>query len=282
VRSPWAARRARRGSRAACTAWKRKSGTPGEQHAVAELGDQFALAARLEQVGRDRARVHEAGCEYRAQQQPSEVRGDLRPRGGRTLLGAQLAPTEHVEEAGEWGERHGHAVGTGTLGAEQRKGDAEHHADGAIGAHHDRIRLEPSAATRHTAGEVHWRVTGERHHQGEQQHPVAVEVGIGDDLAEHQHHHEHRSSEDAAEQGDLAQHRTSTLVECSAGRYRPAEFLLEWQEEPRREGERGEPQRQHRGEGVVAPEGVFPDLQEHERRETRDEQAQPHRDGALR
>ena len=92
-----------------------------QQHAVAELSDEILLAGLLHQVRSHRAGIDEAGCEDRPQQQPAEVGGDFVPGGRRAVVGAELAATQHVEEAGKWRKSNRHAVRADGLGADHRQ-----------------------------------------------------------------------------------------------------------------------------------------------------------------
>ena len=78
---------------------------------------------------------------------------------------------------------------------------------------------------------------------------LSTMIDEGDDAAE-QH----------AEPGDLGDDRAAALAERPAVADRPAELLLEGEEEPRGEGERGEPQRRDRLELVVAADRDVPTL----------------------
>ena len=73
----------------------------------------------------------------------------------------------------------------------------------------------------------------------------------------------------------------AALAERPAVGERPAELLLEREEEAGRQGERGEPQRRDRLELVVAADGPRADLEEGVGRDAGDEQGRGDRDGAL-
>ena len=151
-----------------------------------------------------------------------------------------------------------------------------------VGAHHDGVGAEASRSRAHAPREVGRRIAGEGDDQGHDHHPVAVEVVGGDDRAESDDAQRHDPAEQQAEPGDLVGDRSAALVESAAVADGAPELLLERQEEPGRQGERGEPQRGDRLERVGAADRVLADLEEEVGGDAGDQQRQRDGDGSLR
>jgi hypothetical protein len=129
---------------------------------------------------------------------------------------------------------------------------------------------------------VRRRVSGERADQRDDHEPVAVEVVAGDQWAGRADHHDDRSDQDGTEGHHLADDGAPTLAEGAPMGQGSAELLLQRQEEPRREGEGGEPHRGDRFEGFGATDRDVADLEEGVRGDAGDEQRETDRQGALR
>ena len=143
------------------------------------------------------------------------------------------------------------------ISGEQR---AHRDADDAVGADHDGVGLEAPAARADAAGDVGRGVGAERHDEGDEHHPVAVEVGARDQRADADDRQGDEAAEQEAEAGDLGDDRPPAFADGAAMAEAAAELLLERQEEAGGEGERGEPQRRQRGELLRAADGVRADL----------------------
>ena len=255
----------------------------GEKDAVAEVGDHGIplLAVGGEDRGEHRPGVEEGGGAHRPDEQPSQVRCDLDPRRVRTGLGLQRPARRDVGDPEQRRHGDGHAVVPGRLEPERGQQHAEHDAHDPVGAHHDGVGAEAARSGAHTAGEVRRRVADEREQQRHHHHPVAIEVVAGDDRAERDDHERNETAEEDAEPGDLVRDGPAALAERAAGADSPPELLLQRQEEPGRQRERGEPQRGDRLELVGAADGVLADLEEEVGGDAGDEQPQRDRDRSL-
>ena len=125
-------------------------------------------------------------------------------------------------------------------------------------------------------------VGAEGHDEGDQHHPVAIEIGARDQRAETDDRQGDEAAEQKAEAGDLGDDRPPSFAEGTALAEASAELLLERKEEARGEGERGEPQRRQRGEVFGAANGVGADLKEQIGRHPGDEQGGGDGNRALR
>jgi hypothetical protein len=85
-------------------------------------------------------------------------------------------------------------------------------------------------------------VGGEGGHQRGDHHPVAVEVVARDERAQRQDGDEDEGDEHGRQADDLGDDRMATFTDRPAVGERSPELLLEREEEPGGEGERGEPQ----------------------------------------
>ena len=145
----------------------------------------------------------------------------------------------------------------------------------------DGVGVEAAHAGADAAGDDRRRVGGERHHQGDEHDPVAVEVVRGDQRADGEDREQDDGDQQGAEAHDALHDGTAALADRAAVREGPTELLLEGQEEPGGEGERREPQRRDRLELLVAADGPRADLEERVRRDPADEQGDADRRGAL-
>ena len=96
-------------------------------------------------------------------------------------------------ETDERGEGDGEAVGADGRDADDGEHHAEDDAHDAVAAHHDGVLAEAARARADAAGEVHRRVRREAGDEGEQHHPLAVEVVGGDQRAEGEDRQSRRS-----------------------------------------------------------------------------------------
>ncbi len=142
-----AARRDSRGSSAACTAWKRNSGMRASSTPYVNRVTSFFWSSVGQQCGRERAGVDQRGGEHRAEQQPAEVGCDLGPRRRRAGFGAQISLGLDPREPPSSGETATAKPYRPTvLTPKIASADAQHDAHRAIGAHHDRVGVEPPVA----------------------------------------------------------------------------------------------------------------------------------------
>ena len=91
----------------------------------------------------------------------------------------------------------------------------------------------------------------------------------------------HDADEHRAEPDHLAHDRSAAVADGPSVRERPAEFLLERQEEPGCEGEHGEPHRGDRCELLGAADGHGADLEEGVGGDAGDQQRDADGDGPL-
>ena len=154
-------------------------------------------------------------------------------------------------------------------------------ANDAVGAHDDGVGAEAAAARADAAGEVGGCVGAEGDDEGDEHHPVAVEVDARDQRAETDDRQGDEAAEQEAEAGDLGDDRPAALAERPPVAEPSTELLLEGKEEAGSEGERGEPQRRQRGELFLAADGVRADLEEQVGRHAGDEQGGGDGDRAL-
>ncbi len=124
-------------------------------------------------------------------------------------------------------------------------------------------------------------VGGEGADQRDHHEPVAVEVRRCDDRAEQDDHDRDERDEDRAEPHDLLHHRLTALIDGPAMRERPAELLLEREEEAGSQREHGEPHRRDRSELLRAADSDRADLEERVGGEPGDQQRDADGDGAL-
>ena len=141
--------------------------------------------------------------------------------------------------------------------------------------------MEAPTARADAAGEVCRGIGAERHDEGDEHHPIAVEVGAGDPRTHAQDCQGDDAGEEQAESSDLGDDGASAVADGAAMAEAAAELLLERQEEAGSEGEGGEPQRRERRELLGASDGVLADGEEQVRRHAGDEQRGSDRDRAL-
>ena len=125
------------------------------------------------------------------------------------------------------------------------------------------------------------RVGDERGDQGDQHHPVALEIAARDERADAQNGDCDEAGKEESEPNDAMDDRLPTHAERPPGRQCSAELLLEGKEETRRQGERGEPQSQDRLELLLAADRFLADAEEGECCAPRDQQREPDRQCAL-
>ena len=113
-------------------------------------------------------------------------------------------------------------------------------------------------------------------------HPAAAEVLLAQPRPACEHRDGHRHHQDRTEREHLADDRPAAVPEHPPSREGPAELLLERQEEAGRDREGGEPQADHRLEGVVAAEGDLADPEEGEAADPCDQEPDGDGDRALR
>ncbi len=168
------------------------------------------------------------------------------------------------------------------LHAGDRQRRAQQDANGSIGAHHDGVGMEPAVAAGDAARQVGREVGRECDDQRDHQHPVAVEVPADDQRAEDQRSEDDQAGQCEAERSHPFDNWTSALAERPSVRQRAGQLLLEGQEEPGRERERGDPQAGDRLDGLVAAERDTCHLQEEVAADAGDQQTDAYRNGAFR
>ena len=271
-----------RGSSAACTAWNMNSGIRASRTPYANWVTSSASSVVGEQGGGNDTGVEERGGEHRADQQPAEVRRDLvpaRPPGPGRVLRCPRAATKPTATSGA--SATANPYGPAVVMPMAASIDAEHDAHDAVGSHDDGVVAEASGTRADAAGEVGRRVGDERHGERHHHHPVAVEVVLGDHRAQTARSEEDDAGEHRAERHDPPDDGSAALTVGPAVDERPAELLLEREEEPGRQRERGEPQRRDRVELLVTAERTRADLEERVGRDARDQQRDADGEGAL-
>ena len=160
---------------------------------------------------------------------------------------------EHPGQTNERGKDDGEGVGAHCRHADDGQHHAEDDAHDAVAAHHDGVFVE-SARPRADAGtrQVDGCVGGEADDEGEHHHPLAVEVVGGDQRAEGEHRQDDDRQQDEAEAADLGEDGAAALADRTAMGERPAELLLEGEEETGARAKDGEPQRRDRAELILA------------------------------